>query len=1042
MAANVIQRNFRRYATIQITKELRLQRDSAIAIQSCFRRFVAQENFLDYRYYITEMQRCFRGYIARKHLKTKDHAALVIQQAWWAFVANTEMEVAAFFVQKIWRGVLGRRKSIEHATRRDAATNIQKAWRGYYQSLLYSITVHSSVVIQKEIRGYLSRKIISLNRFRQAANSIQKVWRGFSTQVQYQIDILDIVCTQSIARRFLSKRYYERKKNALSIIQCAYRVSIARHKLAVKSQERRIENLRSRSAVIIQAHVRGLIARQNICVLHISAYTIQNQWRKLLRYRLLTSSATKIQSVYRSMNCRNDFLQSKKAVLDIQRSWRGFASRQSNQLKSFAATVIQSAWRRYWAYSDYTIYKKEQKAATLIQAHARRLAIVRMLSIFNSHARTIHRAWLKYKQFKLENNAAIRIQAKYRCKSLRLQFLSFKSAIIAIQQIARVRQARRVLILKQKHRLHEQSAITLQKIWRGFAMQVQFQIDVMDIICVQSISRRYLVRKAFKRNTIAVSVIQRAFRCATARRERTSRKRLLAASAIQRAFRCAAARQERALRKLVLDTMVLESSIKIQSVVRCFLSRTRYYQLKEASVCVQRYWRGSASRHRLSINQRAAIVIQSCWRRSFAQNNYLLDLLEMKSATLIQASFRMYMNRIDYMVVKYSAETIQRFTRGLLSRVDLEVKHFAATEIQKMWRGYRTCTAKTMVLALIKIQSMFRAVSAKKKVDALRLSRWAEIRNRNKNASVIQISFKKYKLHKERQNAARIIQRAYRFHSELKKIQRAHRGVINLQARFRGGQVRKKRGKRLCELAMKIKEETTRALLDPTLRLGYRTSRALEILQTSQSLTKIMDAVKELEASTRLSVVCCQVFTKVNAANILLYLIQSCNRSVPHMELKEHILLTLENVAQYPSLVGSFAHYKYAEVFLDNIQVFRDKDGIFCLAVMLLGRITKADKDVAQFCATHEHLKRLKEVYRVASRRRIKVKNKVLSKKIIRLRKCGLAKRDDFDRKAATRLLREMIDGFSEIEVPHITPTPTAQVKRFDWNELQYSPLI
>ena len=241
---------------------------------------------------------------------------------------------------------------------------------------------------------------------------------------------------------------------------------------------------------------------------------------------------------------------------------------------------------------------------------------------------------------------------------------------------------------------------------------------------------------------------------------------------------------------------------------------------------------------------------------------------------------------------------------------------------------------------------------------------------------------------------------------------------------------------------MKIKEETTRALLDPTLRLGYRTSRALEILQTSQSLTKIMDAVKELEASTRLSVVCCQVFTKVNAANILLYLIQSCNRSVPHMELKEHILLTLENVAQYPSLVGSFAHYKYAEVFLDNIQVFRDKDGIFCLAVMLLGRITKADKDVAQFCATHEHLKRLKEVYRVASRRRIKVKNKVLSKKIIRLRKCGLAKRDDFDRKAATRLLREMIDGFSEIEVPHITPTPTAQVKRFDWNELQYSPLI
>jgi myosin heavy subunit len=1017
----MIQRNFRRYVAVRITNELSQQRDSAIVIQSTFRRFIAHEKFLDYRYFIIEMQRTFRGYITRKELKAKDYAALVIQQVWWSYVAEVEMEIAAICLQKTWRGVLGRRKWIEQATYRDAASVIQKVWRGYNQSLVYSITLHSAIVLQKMMRGFLGRKAISVNRYRNAATSIQKLWRGFSVQVQYQIDIFDIVCVQSLVRRFLSKRDLKKRTNALSILQCAYRCSVARDQMAVKIQDRMEERLRFRSAVIIQAHVRTLIARQ------------------------------------------------------------------SDKRLSFAATLIQSAWRRYWVYTDYTIYVNEINSATLIQAHVRRMATMRMIDTQNSSARTIQLHWLKYKQFKLETNSATKVQAFIRSKLSRLRFLEMKSASIVVQQMARARQARNILSIKQKQRQFEQSAITLQRVWRGFSVQVQYQMDVFDIICVQSIARRYSVSRAYKRGIVALSTIQRA-------------------------FRCAAARRERALRKLVLDTLVVESSIKIQTAVRGLVSRSKFlmmkaasidiqknfrghvvrnhldsaaqnatviqsnwrmYQLtknykaflvsatkiqacfrlhskqskylgmKEAAVCIQRCWRGSASRDHLSKQYRACTMIQSNWRRSFAQNNYLLDLLEIKCATVIQSSFRMYMHRMDYLVIKYSAQTIQRFTRGLLSRVDLKIKNFAAAEIQRIWRGHCTCSMKSMVHGAVKIQSVTRMTSAKKKVDALRILQWAENRNRNKNASIIQDSFRKYTLRKQRENAAKIIQTSFRSYSELKRIQRGSHGVIALQSRFRGAQVRKKRSKRLFELERRIQKETKRALLNPTLRLGYRTSRALEILQTSQSLTKIMAAVKELESSTRLSVVCCQVFTKANAANILLYLIQSCNRSVPHMELKEHILLTLENVAQYSSLVGSFAHYKYAEVFLDNVQVFRDKDGIFCLAVMLLGRITQADKDVAQFCATHEHLKRLKEVYRVASRRRIKSeKNKVISEKARRLRKYGLAKRDDFDRKSATRLLREMIDSFSEIEVPHITKTPSGQGKGFNWNELLYSPLI
>ncbi len=1082
----MIQSTFRRCCAKRVAKELRSRWDSAIVIQSAFRRYIAHEKFLDYRYVIIEMQRCARGYIARKELKSRDYAALVIQQAWWSYMELVEMDTAATVLQKTWRGVLGRRKWIEKATHRDAASAIQKAWRGYQQRMLYSINFQSAIIVQKTVRGFLGRKAISVNRSRHAATSIQKLWRGFSVQVQYQVDILDIVCVQSLVRRFLSRKEYISRTNALSTIQCAYRSFVARRKMRAKIREEMEERLRYRSAVLIQSHVRTLIAQQNIFNLQCAAYVIQNHWRHILRRRLMTSAATKIQSMYRSRTCRRLFLRSRMAAINVQRSWRGFAARQSVQVLSYAATMIQCTWRRYWIYSDYTLYLKEKKSVTLIQAHIRRMLATRTLDLQMSSARLIQSHWRKHKQSQLETTSATKIQSIFRSHWSRFRFIQLKEASVVLQQMARARQARQVLYFKQKQRQYQESAVLIQKLWRGFSAQVQFQIDILDIICVQSVVRRYIASKAYRTCVSAASVIQRA-------------------------YKCAAARRERAFRKLVLDTMVMESSTKIQTVVRGHLTRSKFLAIKAASiniqrtwrgittrnflghlsqnasiiqsawrmhkyrknyvsfvasatkiqacfrqhsaqtkhsrmkksaVCIQRCFRGYTSRQQLSNQHRACTMIQSHWRRCFAQNNYLLDLLEIKSATLIQASFRMYMHRMDYMVIKYSAHTIQRFTRGLLTRVDLAVKHFAASEIQRVWRGRCVCSSKSMIKSVLKIQSLLRMGVAMKRAGTLRIEEWAEIRNRNKNATVIQTSFRKYKLRQRRENAAKIIQKTYRSHSECKRIQAASRGVIELQARFRGAQVRKNRSKKLCQLAHQIKKETRRALRDPTLRLGYRTSRALEILQTSQSLTKIMDAVKELEASTRLSVVCCQVFTKVNAANILLYLIQSCNRSVPHMELKEHILLTLENVAQYPSLVGSFAHYKYAEVFLDNVQVFRDKDGIFCLAVLLLGRITKANADVAQFCATHEHLKRLKEVYRVVSRRRIRSrKNKVLSEKTRRLRKCGLAKRDDFDRETSTRLLKEMIEAFSKIDVPHITITPHGPSK-FDWNELQYSPLI
>jgi len=1286
----IIQSMFRQQLAMRF---LTAQQDAAITIQCAFRRYVAHEVYLDYRFYIIELQRNLRGYFVRKEMKAREYAVSLIQQAWWSYVLHTETELAATCVQKIWRGILGRRKYIEYSNLHTAACSIQKIWRGYCQSLMYFIAVESSIVLQKMTRGFLARKANPIRVYRQSATSIQKIWRGFSVQVQFQIVLLDIVCIQSLARRKLAQRAYLERVDALSALQCGYRCFLARRKTIVKIEARIEERQRYQATVMIQSCARKLIVRQTIYSLQYSAFVIQSGWRELLRYRLMTSSATKIQAAYRVKKLRSMFLRSKKAVVDLQKYWRGYKSRLANEIQSFAATLIQCVWRRYWVYTDYKMFVKENESAILIQAHVRRMATRRIIDVKKFSARIIQRQWYRYLRFTLETYSATKIQAglrrywvytdykifvkesesailiqaharrmatrriidvkKYSARIIQRQwhrhlqftlemysatkiqaglrsswtkshFLQLKNSVIVVQKIARARHAKKIFSIEQDKRQCEHAAISIQKIWRGFSKQVQFQMDTMDIICVQSISRKFLASRAYQRSITAASAIQRASRCAAARQTRSLRKLVLdtqvmnsvikiqtsfrsrlmrskflmmkdASLGFQKCWRGHATRiclgklrrcgtiiqsswrmyQFRSnylslldsatkiqcccrlyltrsryfiLKEAVIDiqrywrgyatrellarqshvaTMIQShwrrscaqknyllnlferefAATKIQSCCRLYLTRSRYFILKEAVIDTQRYWRGYAARELLAkqshvatmiqshwrrscaqnnyllnlferevaatkiqswcrlyltrsryliiqeavigIQQswrgyatreilakqsRVATMIQSHWRRSCAQNNYLLDLLEMKSATIIQASFRMYIRRMDYMVIKFAAHTIQRYTRGLLSRVDLAVKHFAASDIQRMWRGYCTYSFKTILHSAIKVQTVIRMASAKKQVGELKILYWAEKCYRNRNATIIQISYRKYVQRERRNMAANEIQKAFRYYSHLVRIQKASRGIVALQSLFRAVRIRNKRSKKVALVAHRVIEETRRAIQNPTMQLGFRTSRALEILQTSQSLTKIMDAVKELEASTRISVVCCQVFTKVNAANILLHLIQSCNRSVPHMELKEHILLTLENVAQYPSLVGSFAHYKYAEVFLDNIQVFRDKDGIFCLAVVLLDRIAKANQsEVGMFCATHENLKRLKEVIRVVGNRKLKYQiNKNLSDKSKKLRKYGLAKRDDYERDKATRILQGMIRNFTELEIPFSSSTPK-RAKHFDF---------
>ncbi len=128
------------------------------------------------------------------------------------------------------------------------------------------------------------------------------------------------------------------------------------------------------------------------------------------------------------------------------------------------------------------------------------------------------------------------------------------------------------------------------------------------------------------------------------------------------------------------------------------------------------------------------------------------------------------------------------------------------------------------------------------------------------------------------------------------------------------------------------------------MQLDTRTSEALHVLQTTRQLTEVTNAVMTLENSTRISYECCEAFISNGAPVIMYKFIRLCNRSLPHVELLQYILMTLCNVSKISALILGIITANCVDILLDILQMFRDKEMIFSLAATLLRRIIFSDE--------------------------------------------------------------------------------------------------
>ena len=1010
-AAVEIQRMWRGFAT---ALQYQLSLLDVITIQSLARRQAATRLKECQLKAISTMQILWRQSIAVRVLKL-----LKVEQE-----VTERNRIAALKIQTFMRTLLAMKRVMMTLRQHNASILLQSAWRGAHLRRLFKRKISKCIVLQNVCRAFLAKS--QLQRMLTSLIAFQAFWRARLTRTSFRLTQSKIVKIQCHFRAYLYSRHHKSLKIAIQVVQSEIRRSIAFKHVQVL----RYDKVRFTSVVILQKIWRSYQTRTDLAICHNAAERIQALHRGNFVRRIvqsMNSFAALIQTKWRFHSIKVQFRVDLLNVIMIQSVFRRRVSalKSSERLIAIkilqcaarellvsrraviktefirACNVIQSFWKTYKAINTYgrskaaalrlqafyrghlgrcEIYKRSRAAVT-IQSNCRRFYctiqfkvlvgnVVRLQSVVRRYiiqayaARSLHQCIVLQclVRSRLARKQTSRLRDD-RDNQAKIEFFNQYSAAATLQANLRGHFVRAEL---QKLAT---SATTIQACWRSCFVVTRFRLNLIDIIIIQSLIRRWLVREQGLRLSKAAVIIQKS------------------------------ARKFSAL-------------VFVNSIVQ---NKSRHHQENRAALCLQRNVRRVSAR--ISFRRHtAAQMVQKTWRCYTVHVDFILAMI---SSIIIQAAVRGWRDFDDFQIARYGiiqfqatvrefiqtrkkkvaiaavvaiqslarrksvrdrlrhlgamATITQKTIRGFLSRVERNIQVFAACEIQRVWRGYSANVDFVVaVIAAIKLQSFFRQLLAAFHVIGLRrqeLLTLADRRYRDKKIVKIQRIFRTHLRLLQTSYFATIIQKAVRAFLARTKWRFIISGIIKFQSFVRALSVRRRRSKATIKATVRVIQATLRAQKDPSMRLGERTNVALRVLQTSKRLSEIMVAITTLETSTRLSRNCCVSFSNAAAPEILYNLIRTCNRSLPHVELLHYVLLTLRNVAAHPTLVAMVATGLAAEIFMDLIQMFRDKDTVFSLAICLLEVVVHTNMTLQVQCSTKENLKRLKGVHSLCVRK-------------------------------------------------------------------------
>ncbi len=466
---------------------------------------------------IVLIQSVYRGYLCRRELNYLHHNATIIQTAWRSFSAQMNYEfdiVDIIIVQSIVRrrACQKRYTTMLHQKHTEAATVIQKYWRGYDCTMNYLHSIADILIVQSVVRRWIAMRYVpkfraeihnkmalriqtvargwvarhKYKRFK-AAVIIQKTWRGFKDYIDYIFTLADIVMVQKTARGWLAKRRIERLKksrqeekfyNAAVTIQKVWRgyqahmnmlfslvhiiiaQSVIRRRMAIVKFKPML--MEYRAAITLQCAWRMKIAKRRLNE-EFAARKIQTAVRARIgrAYFAQFKAAIKIQCWYRCQSTRRGYLYFISAR-KIQTLWRGYDARkladEERWIREYAATMIQKNWKMSKVRAEYSAHLRIKNAATAIQSQ--------------------WRCFWEYSHFVILRYELIRIQAAVRGYQTRKRLKLENEMAVVIQSAARVMLAKRYCHMERLYNAVMYSAQISLK-YKNSAKKIQKRIRVM-----------------------------------------------------------------------------------------------------------------------------------------------------------------------------------------------------------------------------------------------------------------------------------------------------------------------------------------------------------------------------------------------------------------------------------------------------------------------------------------------------------------------------------------------------------------------------------
>lgn len=958
----------------------------------------------------------------------RNDAAITLQYWWRSSLSRVHQQllnVASQVIQKYWRGFCARRQ----AKMIQAATKIQRMWKVFQAQVNLQVAFIDIITVQSCARRFLALQ--ASRRRRQAVYVLQKQFRTYLLARRARIQNQSARCIQ-----------VSKSSPCLLVSACRltdfrflkFQIAYLRYRLSVLSKNAETE--KRHAAVRIQSAWRRFFAVSRAAKLLGASLLIQATYRRFAAssdFHVKRKKIVVVQSLWRSFISRQHFYRAIEAVVSIQNAWRRHHAKQRFHCAIQAAISIQTIWRCYLLRNRYfnIVLPAVDHGVKKLQARIRGIILRKTVGRLHESAKVLQamaRQKIRESSYHKTRSQIVSVQAVFRsfvawkkyslalsriivCQTAARRWLALrkvvfrKSAALKVQSACRLWLAKRALekmvatrkregkgaraiqslfrgyVVRREFAHLKFSAIQIQRLCRGHTARINYYIELVDVVIVQSTARMWKARRVVNERKKSIVLIQSAFRMYSAKKRFCrSREVSLAATFLQRFVK----------RMLARERLRRESSaVKLQKTWRCYTKHVDYMMAILSCIEIQAAVRRLIAKIEVNRRRHAVVCIQAFARRTLVNRQISK---ERSSAVQIQAMTRMFFVRSEFSLKKVAIIQMQKVVRGHIERANLNLQHFAASQIQQAWRNYVSLTYFIcMEISAVMIQARIRGWLGRRRADCVKNDYLADTFCKNRSARLIQIRYRDYSQRMIEQLSAEVIIKFWKKCRSERTFRKMRSGFIHLQSAFRGFSARQK-DPRAKGRVQRIASATANSIKNPDLRLCNKTTRALNRLRKSMGLSDILDAIQVLERATRYSSQCCLAFTCAGAPDILFSLVRSCNRSLPHIELLEWILLTLSNVAKCDELLDSIATLTGIKIFLDLLQMFRDKEVVFSLSVALLYRSIKANTDLLVrgvahrcrfcfalgishssqlYCKTKENKKRLRAVYDVISSRRL-----------------------------------------------------------------------